>query len=644
MINNKDEVEKGGSSVKFFTLFLLVLCLATFSFAIQMGTLSASPVYALKGDSFALSITLSPTSDVKTAYLMLYNSCSGSTETLYIPQIHGDTYKWYYSSYDSCDFRAQVQITQKSTNATLLSNIATFTTDIPAASVDSTIVYVPFITNSTQTWAVNALSVGSKALTFTTFSSPSGLSISPNSGSIQPGKSKRFEVSKTGFLLPGNIYVLDAFMDTNDPRINHSRYLLARVIMGPDGLVMTPIQISNDRVIAGSDVIFDFSIWKYDVTLNYAYVVWNTPKGSKILNIPPDHGHFSSSMRLTSPGTYTLSQVMINYMYKGLNNSITYYPNVKVEAAKSSKSMKLSLKNGTSDVGISLKSSSTPTVYAIDGTLKEKLYIKMAKDKNTWTASYTYADMPGPVTILSTFDGTDYVLSKSFERYRISGAQSINFNGGWISIPSGTFASSTIVSELSSTLFSNNLYKGFSNFNPVSNCVSLVSKSDPWATITYHLHFDTSAVKGLFDNLKVYKLANSGEWKASSTKLSIENDMAIFGAKTGTYALGLAANVDKSSKPTIKFFTAIPRKLIGSGNVQFILTVSKDCYYKLLIYDMRGRVVALQSGKALRTLGNLLYVLNSTTISNGLYVAVVAVGPSANSITETVSMSFAIVR
>jgi len=628
--------------VKSFAFFLLFLCIAVLSFAIQIGTLTASPIYALKGDSFTLSITLSPTSDVKSAYLMLYNSCTKSTETFYIPQIYGDIYKWVYTSYNSCNFKAQVQVTLKSTSATLLSNVATFTTDIPAASVKSTIVYVPFITNATKTWIVNALDIGSKTLTFTTISSPSGLSISPSSGSIQPGESTNFYITQTGFFLPGEIYVLDAFMNTNDPRVNYSRYLLARVIMGPDGLVMTPVRLSSNHAFVDSDVGFNFSIWKHNVTLNYVYVIWNTPSGSKIFNFTPGQECFSASIRVTSPGTYVLSQIRLSYTYKGSNNSITYYPDLKVKVAKSSNSMDLRLTNGTSDVGIFLKSSSTPTVYAIDGTLKEKLYVKKAK--TTWIASYTYSDVPGRVTILSTFDGTDYVLSKSFERYQVSSAKLINFNGGWISIPSGTFASSTIVSVFSSTLFSNNLYAGFSNFNQVSNSVSLVSKSNPLATITYHLYFDTNAVNGLFGNVRVYKLTGENSWSLMSTKPSIENDIATFGGETGTYALGLTANIDKSSKPRIVSFTAVPKKLVGPGNVQFILTVDKDCYYRLLIYDMRGRVVAIQRGKALRSLGNLLYVLNPTTISNGLYVAVVAIGPSPGLITETVSTSFAIVR
>lgn len=628
--------------MKSFTFFILFLCVTTLSFAIQIGTLTASPTYALKGGSFSLSITLSPTSDVKNAYLMLYNSCTDSTETLYIPQIYGDTYKWIYTSYDSCDFRAQVQITLKSTNATFLSNVATFTTNIPAASVKSTIVYVPFITNATQTWIVNALDVGSKTLTFTTFSSPSGLSISPSSGILQPGESADFEITQSGFFLPGEIYVLDAFMNTNDPRANYSRYLLARVIMGPDGLVITPVRLSSDRAIVDSDVSFNFSIWKHNVALNYVYVVWNTPSGSKIFNFASGQEYFSASIRTTSPGTYVLSQVIVNYTYKGSNNSITYYPDLKVKVANLPDSMDLRLKNGTSDVGIFLKSSSTPTVYAIDGTLKERLSVKRVK--TTWEASYTYFDVPGRVTILSTFDGTNYVLSKSFERYQVSGAKSISFSGGWISIPSGTFASPTIVSVFSSTLFSNNLYTGFSKFNQVSNAVSLISKSAPLATVTYHLYFDTNAVNGLFDNIRVYRLMNGDSWEPLSTKPNIENDIATFGGKTGTYALSLAANIDKSSKPRIISFTAVPKKLVGSGNVQFILTVDKDCYYKLLIYDMRGRVVAVQRGKALRTLGNLLYILNPTTISNGLYVAVISVGPSPASITETVSTSFAIIR
>ena len=630
--------------MKNFVIFLLILCAAVSSFAIQIGTLTASPTFALKGEPITLSITIAPATEVGSTFLMLYNSSTESTE-MYVPTISGNTYAWIYTPQYASNFRAQAKITLKSTSATLLSNVATFTTDIPAASVNSTIVYVPFITNATQTWNVKATNIGSKSLTFTTFSSPSGLSIFPENGSIQPGKSLEFKVNTSGVFFPGSIYTLNALMKTNDPRENHSQYLLASVVMGPDGLLMSPVKISSFHAFVGSDVNFSFSIWKYGINLNSIYVFWNTPEGQKIVSLSstPTQKQFSSFISLTAPGTYTLSQIMVNYMYNGTSNSTTYYPNLKVKAMNSSNSMNLNLVNGSDRVGVCLKSSSTPTVYAIDGNLKKELYVE--KFKTMWVATYTYLNVPGPVTILATFAGTSYTLSRSFKRYLVIGARAVYFDGGWAFLKYGTFASPTIVSVFSSSGPSKSLYyKGFLSLNQVSNAVSLTSESSPSTAITYHLIFDQSAVNGLYGNLKVYELTGGDFWKPLSTSPEVVNNMATFGAKTGTYTLGLAANVNKSSNPKIVSLSIVPRKLIGYGEVKFVLVVNEDCYYKLSIYDMQDRVIADQSGKALKTLGNLLYVLNPVRISNGLYVVVVSVGPSPSSMTESISKSFVIVR
>ena len=625
--------------MKILTIVFLLSSLFVFSFALQIGTLTASPIYALPGDNFKL--TLSATLDVKNVLLYLYNSHDDATETL-SPQSSGNIYVWNYASNQHCDFRAKARVTLNSTDIPIFSNTATFTTDIPAASVNSTIVYVPFITDAAQTWKIDAKNIGSKPLEFSAFSSPSGLSILPVDGSIQPQNVESFNVSDTGFFLPGQIYVLDAFLDTNDPRENMERYLLSRVIEGPDGLVVTPVQISHSCVSMGSDVKFGFSVLHHNVVLNYIYVFWDTPRGSKIFNLSVDKDHVSSTIRTTSTGIYKLSHIIINYTHKGVNKELTLSPNLQVKVVGSSKTMKLNLADETRNVGILVNSSSSPTVYALDGSLTEK--IVMNKENSTWVGTYSYKAIPGPVTIYATFDDVHYVISRTFERFSLNGEASLHFDGGWVNIPNGAFEGPTMVSIFSEPL-SESLYyyKGYSNFNRVSNAVTLVSTSEMSTNATYHLQFNVSMVNGLLDNLRVYELQGKN-WGISGSTPTVDGNMVSFFAKKGTYALSLIPQISNSSNPNIKSLAIVPRKLNSLGSVRFFLSVDKDCYYHLMIYDMRGRIVASQKGEALRRVANLLYILNPIGFSNGMYVAVVGAGPSPSAITETVSKSFAIIR
>lgn len=625
--------------MKILTVVFLISSLFVFSFALQIETLTASPIYALPGDNFKL--TLSTASDVKNVLLYLYNSHDDATETL-SPQSSGNIYVWNYTSNQYCNFKAKARVTLNSTGMPIFSNTATFTTDIPAASVESTIVYVSFITDATQTWKIEAKNIGSKSLEFSAFSSPSGLSILPVDGSIQPQNVESFDVSDTGFFLPGQIYVLDAFLDTNDPRKDMARYLLSRVIEGPDGLVVTPVQISHSCVSMGSDVKFEFSILHHNVILNYIYVFWDTPSGSKIFDLSADKDHVSSTIRTTSVGIYKLSRIVIGYIYNGVSKKLTVSPNVQVKVVSSSKAMKLTLIDGTTNVGILVNSSSTPTVYSLDGSLAEK--IAMNKEGLTWVGTYSYRVIPGPVTIYATFDDVNYVISKTFERFSLNGETSLHFDGGWINIPSEAFDAPTMISIFSEPL-SESLYyyKGYSNFNRVSNVVTLVSTSEMSTNATYHLQFNVSMVNGLFDNLKVYELQGKN-WEISGSTVTVDGNMVSFSAKKGTHALGLIPQINNSSNPGIKSLAIVPRKLDNLGSIRFFLSVDKDCYYHLTIYDMRGRIVASQRGEALRKMANLLYVLNPIGFSNGMYVAVVGVGPSPSTITGTVSKSFAVIR
>ena len=632
---------EGGKLVKILAIVFLLFSLAVFSFALQIETLTVSPVYAIPGDNFKLTLTLSATWNVKNVLLYLHNSQDDATETL-TPQGSGNIYVWNYVSNQHCDFRAKARVTLNSTDTVIFSNTATFTTDIPAASVDSTIAYVPFITNATQTWKINAKNIGSKPLEFSASSSPSGLSILPNNGSIQPQNTETFTVSDAGFFLPGQIYVLDAFLNTNDPREDMAQYLLSRIIEGPDGLAVTPVQISHSYVSVGSDVGFEFSILHHNVTIDHVYVFLDTPSGSKFFDLPISGDHISFTTRTTSVGIYNLSRVVIGYIYKGMRKELTVKPSIQIKAVSSQKTMKLNLLDGTRNVEMLINSSSTPSVYALDGSLTEKII--MSKENSTWVGAYSYKNIPGPVTIYATFDDVNYVISKTFERFMLNGEASLHFDKGWVNIPVGAFESPTMVSvfsePLSELLY---YYKGYSNFNRVSNAVTLVSTSEMSTSVTYHLQFNISMVNGLLDNLRVYELKGK-DWKLFGSTPTVGGNMVSFSAKKGTYAIGLIPQINISSNPSIKSLTIVPRKLNGPGNVQFFLSVDKDCYYHLMIYDMRGRIVADQKGEALRRVANLLYILNPVGFSNGMYVAVVGVGPSPSAISETVSKSFAIVR
>ncbi len=624
---------------------LLILCflflVTIFSFATQFGTVTANPQYLLPGNVVKIVVSLNSTNDVKNVLLNIFYD--EATHTLYNPTVHGKNYVWNYTTPRTpYDFHIQSESTFNSTSSERFSNVATFSTDIPAASVNSTIVYVPFIENATKTWEIDAKNIGSKPLRFTAFSSPSGLSILPGNGFIQPQNVEKFKLSNSGFLLPGHLYVLDAFLNTNDPRKGMDRYLLSSIIEGPDGLVVTPVSISHSRVSVGSDVKFGFSVFHHNVIIDYIYAFWNKPNGSKTFILSTTKDLVSSIIRTNSVGTYRLSRIIIGYTYKGTRKELTLNPNLQVKAVSSQKTMDLSLSNEALDVGISINSSSTPDVHALDGTLRKK--ISMIEEGTRWVGTYSYNNTPGPVTIYATFDDVNYEISKTFERFMVNGEAYIHFDNGWVSIPVKTFEAPTMISIFSEPLSeSSYYYKGYSNFNRVSNAVTLASTSEMLASATYHLQFNVSMVNGLLDNLRVYELRGK-DWKLSNSTPTVDDNVVSFSAKKGTYALGLIPQISVFSNPDIKSFIIVPRKTVNSKNIQFFLSVDKDCYYHLMIYDMRGRIVASQKGEALRKVANLLYTLNPVGYSNGMYIAVIGVGPSSGELTGSFSKSFAIVR
>ncbi len=431
------------------------------------------------------------------------------------------------------------------------------------------------------------------------------------------------------------------FSNTRDPKSVSARHLPLHVVEGSDRLTTTPIQISHSRVSVGSDAKFGFSILHHNIVLNYIYAYWETPGGNEFFDLPITEEHVSSTIRTTSVGTYNLLRVVIGYTYKGVDKVLSIVPNVKVRAVDSQKTMRLKLEDGTTNVEINVNSSSTPTVYALDGAVSEKIF--MNEENSAWVGTYTYKSIPGPLTIYATFDDVNYVISKTFERFMVNGETPLHFDGGWMIVPVGAFESPTMVSIFSEPLPESLYYKGYSNFNQVSNAITLVSTSEMLANASYHLRFNISMANGLIGNLKIYELQGK-YWKISNSTPTIDGNMVTFSAKKGTYAIGLAPQIGHSSRPSIKSLAIVPRKLKGSGNVQFFLSVDKDCYYHLMIYDMRGRIVASQKGTALKRMANLLYLLSPSGFSNGMYVAVVGVGPSSSAVSGTVSESFAIIK
>lgn len=621
---------------------ILFIAFAVFIPIFALGlplNLTVSPVFLLKNESVTLTMTSSPTIAASSAMILLYDFSSNSTSTLYNPSIFDGKYTWNYNVTDAANYRAVGILSTSS--STYISNTTTFTSNIPAASVQSTILYVPFISNNVPSYNAMVENIGSQTLSFTASSSPSGLSISPQSASIRAGNTMPVNVSATGFFLPGRVYVLDASMETNDPRPGQSNYLLARFILGPDGLVITHANISGTNVGIGSSVSSNFSIYhSSDVSISYVYVTWITPTNSDTFSLSAAGNDFSSSINITSAGTYVFSKIIVGYTYKDQNLQMVIYPNIKISAVNMTPSMNIRLINGTRNVVANIDSVSTPTVKVIDDAIYKD--IPAVKFGQTWVATYTYLDDAGNVTITSTFANTTSVISKSFTRYMVSEGTTIYLSdGGWVTIPSNAFVSPSLVAVYLEPFTPQTSYIGYSNFNQVSDAVSMVSSITPSASFNYNLYFSNQSVNGLIGNVKVYSNQNEN-WQLSAIKPNVEMQMANFYAKTGTYALGLDAQIQTNQSPSIISFYANPSNLIGPGNVQFFLTVNSDCYYQLYIYDMRGKIISVQSGTAIKTLGNLIYTLNTSSISNGLYVAALGIGNLPGVFAQTRSISFAI--
>lgn len=630
--------KKGGKDLRKL-LWLFLVFVPTLSFALQISSLTANPVFLLKGDTVNLSISASPSSMIVKSSLALYDSSANATYVLYNAQISGNNYSWPYYVGDSSNYRAQAIF---STSAgTVYSNTATFTTNIPAASVQSTIVTIPFISNVMSSYSVNVKNIGSQTLYFTTESSPTGLSISPEEGQIFSGESTSISLSFTGFFLPGKNYTLDAILKSNDPRTNMSTYLLGRFLVGPDGLEITPVELSNTKVGVGSDITAYFSILYSDVTVSYVYAIWATPNNTYTFNLPLSGNNFSTNINTTMAGTYTFSKIIVGYTYNGQNLQMVLSPNINVSVYDVPNSMNLTLINGTQKVAAVISSSSTPTLYAFDNSVNTQ--IPVVKVGQTWTGTYTYANTPGQVTITSSFQGTQTVISKTFSRYMVQGNQNLYFSDGWITIPSSAFPNPALVAFYSENFNPSSYYTGYSTFNQISDSISLVSTITPASSFDYTLYFNTESVNGLLGNVKVYS-ENNGNWYLSSIIPNVTIQMANFYAKTGTYALGLNTQIEAGQIPSIDSFVAVPAKLIGNGNVQFFLTVDEDCYYQIYIYDLRGRIVGYQKGTALKINNNLVYTLNSAQLSNGLYTAVIGIGNSPNGFSQSKSIPFVVVK
>ncbi len=619
-------------------LFLtLTILIPIFVMGISV-TLTAMPTFLLNG-TVTLTMISSPTISAS-AIIAVYDSSTNSTQ-LCIPYLSSGKYIYNYNVTNVANYRAE-GILQTAVSS-FVSNIATFTSDIPAASVQSTIVYVPFISNELPSCLVNVKNIGSKTLYFTNSSSPTGLSIAPSSGQILAGETATFSVKSIGVFIPGNNYTLDAIMKTNDPRAGLSNYLLARFLLGPDGLLITPVSISGTNFGVGSNVSANFSIYySNNVSLSYIYVVWITPQNSQTSNLSPVGNDFSSTVNMTLPGTYTLSKIIVGYVYKNQSLQMVLTPNLNARAVNIIPSMSINLVNGTPKVVVNVSSVSTPTITVNDVSISQVIAVN--KIGQSWVGTYTYTNTPGNVTIVATFLNNSIVISKSFSKYMVSGGMNITLSdGGWITIPINAFLSPSMIAVYLETFNPQDFYTGYSNFNQVSDAISIVSTVTPVSSFDYNLYFSNQTVNGLFADIKVYSCQN-GNWELSTVYPNVEVGMQMvnFEAKTGTYALGLSAQIQHNQSPSIVSFWSVPSNLIGTGNVYFYLTVNNDCYYKLYLYDMRGRIVGFQSGMAVSANRNLVYTLNSSSISNGLYVAVIGIGNLANTFTQTQSIPFAI--
>ncbi|WP_456398891.1 BACON domain-containing protein [Mesoaciditoga sp.] len=625
------------------SLFILT-CVISFPF--PLVTLSVTPAYLLPGENVKLVATLSSTQDMKYVVIKLLDN--SSTITLYNPVISGKNYIWnYVTSKSPKDYKALAEIFLNSTSTEIVSNIATFTTNIPAASVNSTVIYDNFITNSAATAEVSIKNIGSEVLKFTTYSSPSELKISPSKGEIESGQARELKITVNASLVPGQIYTFDAYTVTNDPRENMKKLLLARILEGPDGLVVSPISISSTRASVGSDVNFDFSIFHSGITVKNVTVMWHLPQGGQktfSYYLPSNNTHFSSTLRLSNAGEYDLSTVKINYIYQNEVKTFYFFPKIKVEALSSFKKMSLNI--GKNDAVVKVISQSTPTIYAEDGKNKKKLSI-IHPSPSTWTAFYNYSKIAGPLTFYATFCDVNYVLSKTVNRYVANSEMAdLSFDDeGWLTITKDTFSSTSVIALFYEGNEENlSYYSAYNSFMPVSDVVTVASSATPVKKFIYHLRINIAMVNGFYDKLKIYKEEN-GKWISdSATPIVIPGEgMVSFKEDAGTYAVGISPNVSSSSTPKINSFVIMPRKALGK-TVQFFISVDKDCYYKLEIYDMRSSVVDIQSGKAIKNLGNLIYTLDTSTLPNGLYVAIVSVGSSPNEISDKQIESFSIVK
>ncbi len=627
-----------------FTFLFVLTCVISFSF--PLATLSITPTYLLPGENAKFVVTLSSTQDVKYVVVKLFDS--SSTSTLYNPVISGKNYIWnYVTSKSPKDYKALAEVFFNSTSTEIVSNVATFTTNIPAASVNSTIIYNQFITNNPPTTEVSVNNVGSKVLEFTTYSSPSELKISPSKGEIESGQTCKLKITVNASLVPGQIYTFDAYAITNDPRKDMKKLLLARILEGPDGLVISPITISSTRASVGSDVNFNFSIFHSGITVKDVTVMWSLPQGGEktfSYYLPSNSAHFSSALRLNSAGEYELSTVKISYIYQNEVKTLCLFPKIKVEALSSSKEMNLNVEKD--DVIVKVMSKSTPTIYVEDGENKTKLSI-IRPSPSTWTASYNYSKIAGPLTFYATFADVNYVLSKTVNRYLANGEMT-NFSfddEGWLTIAKDTFSSTSVIALFYEGNEENlSYYSAYNPFMPVSDVVTVASGATPAKKFIYHLRINTAIVNGFYDKLKIYKEEN-GKWinDGATPIVTPGESMVSFKENEGTYTVGISSNVSSSTTPKINSFVIMPRKAIGK-TVQFFISVDKDCYYKLEIYDMRSRIVDTQSGRAIKNLGNLIYTLDTNTLPNGLYVAIISVGSSPNEISDKRIESFSIVK
>ncbi len=618
----------------------IVACLIAFLsvgvFVLGNVVLSVSPRYTLPGGEVTIVLTLPSTENVKNVRL---NMNYGDQKTiLYNPIVNGTSYKWtYITSKIPYDYTIQGLITYAST--TVFSNMETFSTKIPAVDVSATIVYLPFISQATKTWCVKVKNIGSKPLTFSLASTSNVLIFSPSEGEIMPKGEKKITIIDNGStLLPGKIYVLRAFLNTNDPRKDQNHIAIATIIEGPDGIVLSPVEVPEQKVSVGSDVSFGFSVFKHGVDVTEVSVNWKTPKSFNTFYFKGNGTYFSSHFIANESGMYTLASINVSYIYKNSRKVLSLQPRIALVAYPSSKNLRLNL--NPTEVGIEVTSSSTPFVHVKDGSLNIRVNVTKVAS-GTWKGAYNFRKVSGPVSVYATFDDVNYAIVKRFERHIVNSAlKNISFDGGWVNIPQGTFSSTTLMITYFQPLKSTPYYRGYEFFNAVSDMVEVLSEASPAKMLTYNLNLNLATVNGLFDKVKVYS-RRSEKWIQDDIPLSIHGGLATFQAGEGTYALGIVPSINNEASPRLTYFTIMPRNSSGQ-NVQFFVSANEDCYYTLKIFDLRGRVILKQDGKILGKTSNLIYTLDPHVVSGGLYVAVVSVGNSPSSVESTMSESFTV--